>query len=285
MEEKKVVLITGCSSGFGYLTALKFARNGWQTFASVRELEGQGAKELWEIRDKENLSLQILPIDVNSSSSVEEGARLVKNKFGRIDVLVNNAGFGFLGPVEEFSIDEVRQQYETNVFGVLRLVKAVAPMMRAQKSGHIINLSSIAGLVTFPLYGVYSSSKRALEALSEDLRFNLSHFGIQVSLVEPGSFHTRFSDNRKMPQSYMAESSPYKDLVEKFNTRFRKIQKEIFTHSGDPQQVANLVYKIANQTKPSVRYLVGRDAQLYYYLRKFTPDFIWEYILHRIYKW
>lgn len=291
MEEKKVVLITGCSSGFGYLTALKFARNGWQTFASVKDLESQGAKDLWEIKNKENLSLEILPIDVTSSSSVEEGVGMVTNKSGRIDVLVNNAGFGFFGPVEDFSLDQIKEQYETNIFGVLRTVKVVAPIMRQQKSGVIVNLSSIAGLVTFPLYGVYASSKRALEALSEALRFELSHFGVSVVLVEPGSFRTNFDKHRQRSRETInSQETVYGDLLKGFWSRLEEKPQsqflpKILRRSGDPQQVADLIYKISDQSNPRSRYLVGNDAHLFNFIRKLVPDFLWEYLLHKVYKW
>lgn len=291
MEEKKVVLITGCSSGFGYLTALKFARNGWQTYASVKDLESQGAKDIWEIKSKENLPLQLLPIDVNSTLSVEEGVGMVTNKSGRIDVLVNNAGFGYFGPVEDFSLEQIKEQYETNIFGVLRTVKEVAPIMRRQGSGTIINLSSIAGLVTFPLYGVYASSKRALEALSEALRFELSHFGVNVVLVEPGSFRTNFDRHRQRSKDTInSKETVYKELLKIFWSRFEekpqsRILPKTFRRSGDPGQVADVIYEISNQSKPRARYLVGNDAHFYYFLRKILPDFIWEYLLHKIYKW
>src|SRR3989344_2560813 len=280
MEGRKVVLITGCSSGFGYLTALKFARNRYQTFAGVRNLESPGAKKLEELKIQEDLQLEVLKIDVTDNESVRRGVEAILRQEKRIDILINNAGFGTVGPVEEFSLDEIKDQYETNVYGVLRMIKAVAPTMRAQKSGHIINISSIAGLVTFPLYGLYSSSKRALEGLTEDLRFDLSHFGIKVVLVEHGSFGTSFSQNRKTPQSLTSQNSPYKDLAEKFNNRYRKFQKKVFAQDGDPQKVADLIYRIANQSKPAARYLVGNDACLYYYLRRFVPNFLWEYLLH-----
>ena len=244
MEGRKVVLITGCSSGFGYLTALKFARNRYQTFAGVRDLESPGAKKLEELKIQEDLQLEVLKIDVTDNESVRRGVEAILRQEKRIDILINNAGFGTVGPVEEFSLDEIKDQYETNVYGVLRMIKAVAPTMRAQKSGHIINISSIAGLVTFPLYGLYSSSKRALEGLTEDLRFDLSHFGIKVVLVEPGSFGTSFSQNRKTPQSLTSQNSPYKDLAEKFNNRYRKFQKKVFAQDGDPQKKTHLIYHI-----------------------------------------
>lgn len=287
MENKKVVLITGCSSGFGFLTALKFARNDWQTFASVRNLESEGAQDLWAIKNKENLPLQILPVDVNSSLSVDEGVSMVVNKSGRVDVLINNAGYGFLGPIEDFTIEEVKDQYETNVFGVLRMVKAVAPIMRKQNSGLIVNLSSISGLVSLPLFGVYSSSKFALETLSESLRFELKPFGVDVVLLEPGSFFTRFAQNRRHPKAFGREDSPYQKLTENFFRRYQKTHNKarasFISKVADPQKVADLIYRIAQQKSPGFRHLVGGDAYFSYFIRKVLPFGLWERLLRRVY--
>lgn len=289
MEEKKVVSVTGCSSGFGFLTALKFARNGWQVFAGIRNLESAGAKELWEIKKKENLSLEILPLDVTSQLSVEEAVGMAVRKAGRIDVLVNNAGFGYLGPVEDFTIEEVKSQYETNVFGVLRMVKAVVPIMRKRSSGLIVNLSSISGLVSFPLFGVYSSSKFALETLSESLRFELKPFGVDVVLLEPGSFFTRFAQNRRHPKAFGREDSPYRKLAENFFRRYQKTHDKarasFISKAADPQKVADLIYGIAQQKNPGFRHLVGGDAYFSYFIRKILPFGLWEWFLHRAYDW
>lgn len=286
-DRKKVILITGCSSGFGYLTALKFARNEWLTFASMRDVESVGAKELWETRNKENLPLELVKIDVRDEISVKEGVETVVKKTGSIDVLVNNAGFGYLGPVEEFSVDEVKSQFETNVFGTLRMVKAVTPLMREGRSGTIINISSINGLISFPLFGIYSSSKFALEALSMSLRFELSHFGIKVVLVEPGSFITNFSINKKHPEEF--GSNDYEALTSKFFQRYSlataRTAKGIISKFTKPQRVADLIYKIAQEKNPQQRYLIGFDAHLYYWLKKMLPSSFWEFLLHKVYDW
>lgn len=288
MPDKKVVLITGCSSGFGYLTALKFASSGWLTFAGIRNLESAGAKELWEVKKRENLLLEILPLDVTSQLSVEEAVQMAVNKAGRIDVLVNNAGFGYFGPVEEFSVDEVKAQYETNVFGVLRVIKSVAPVMRQQKSGSIINISSIAGLIPLPLNGVYSSSKFALESLTEALRFELDHFNIRVSLVEPGSFNTSFWNNLKHAKSLGSPDSPYKGFSKGALGKWRKVEdrlKALVSASFfNPDAVVNKIYEIAQTESPSLRYPVGLEANAII-LRKLLPQLLWEWLLHKVYKW
>lgn len=281
MVDQKVVLVTGCSSGFGYLTALKFARDDYRTFASMRNLESQGAKDLWEIKNKENLPLELLQIDVRSDLSVDEGVQMIVRQTSRIDILINNAGFGYSGPVEEFSIDEVKSQYETNVYGVLRMVKAVAPLMRNQKSGLIINVSSISGLMAFPLSGVYASSKFALEALTEALSFELQHFGICVSLVEPGSFLTNFWVNIRYPQAIKHRQSPYRALTETF---FKKMQKVRGKMGGNPEMVVNKIYQISQKKHPALRYRVGWDTN-FYWLRKLLPQSLWQWLLSRLYRW
>ena len=288
MQDQKVVLITGCSSGFGYFSALKFARNGFSTFASMRDVESAGAKELWEIKSKENLPLEIIKMDVRDETSVKECVDTVLKKADRIDVLVNNAGLGYLGPVEAFTVDEVKAQYETNVFGVLRVISAVTPVMRRQCSGHIINISSVAGFITLPLNGVYSSTKFALESLTEALRFELSHFGIKVSLVEPGSFNTSFWVNKRYPKSLDDPSSPYQGFNKSAFNKLRKAEgrfKSGFTaRFFNPKSVVDEIYKIANQKNPSLRHPVGIDAYAII-PRKLLPQRVWEWLLHKVYNW
>lgn len=289
VSRKKVVLVTGCSSGFGFLTALTFARRGYWTFASVRNLDASGAKRLVEVGSSEDLPLEVVRIDVDNDGSVSDGVLYTKTKAERIDILVNNAGLGFSGPVEDLGIEEVKKQYETNIFGVLRMIKAVLPIMRAQNAGKIINISSIAGLVTFPLNGVYASSKQALESLSEALSFELSHFGIKVVLVEPGSFPTSFMENSQYPLGLGKETSPYKSLVDNFFQRsqksYHKVKSRLNAKLADPQNVANLLYRIAGEKNPRLRYLVGIDAHLYYWLRRILPYPIWERLLRKVYNW
>ena len=288
-NSNKVALITGCSSGFGYLAALKFARRGYRTFASVRDTESAGSRKLLEMASGHQLPLEVLKIDVRDDQSVLAGVSAVLGKSGRIDVLVNNAGFGYLGPVEAFTIEEVKDQYETNLFGTLRMVKAVVPAMRQQRSGLIINLSSISGLIPFPLFGIYSSSKFAVESLSESLRFELSPFGIKVVLVEPGSFLTNFALNRKHPLAFGKVESPYLRLTDSFFRRYQKAHDQakagLLSKIINPQKVADLFYAIAQKKNPKMRYLVGSDTHLYCFLRRVVPFSIWEWVLRKVYHW
>lgn len=284
-----VVLITGCSSGIGYETALKFARSGHKTFASVRNAKSDGAKKLKQIQQIENIYLEILQIDVTDVDSIKAGIKIIKKKSGRIDVLVNNAGFGYLGPIESFSIKEVEDQYNTNIYGILRMVKEVAPIMRAQRKGTIVNMSSISGIIPFPLFSVYSSSKYAVEAISEGLSFELSHFGIRVIIIEPGSFLTNFTRNKKHPREFGDPKSPYKPLIQYFFDRYNKThdkeRSDFVSKVLEPKAVVDTIYKAVNSENPRLRYLVGNDAHIYFILRKILPQRVWNWLLHKVYKW
>lgn len=291
MSTKQAVLITGCSSGFGYRLALKFARNGFTTFASLRDLKSGGAMELQRIASKENLPLEIIEIDISRAESVEKGIEYINKKEGKIDVLVNNAGWGYIGPIEEYSIDEAIEQYQTNVFGMLRMIKEVSPLMRKNKKGIIINLSSINGLIPFPMMGFYSSSKYAIESLTEILRFELSHFGIKVTQIEPGSFLTEGNArNLKRSKKSYLDNSIYRPLTERFMknlnaAREKAMHNRLWRYFLDPQRVVDLIFDISQTENPKMRYRIGIDAQLYYFAKKVLPEGLWEWMLHRVYKW
>lgn len=285
----KTALITGCSSGIGYLTALKFARNGYRTYASMRNTHCEGAEKLIKIASDEKLELEIIEIDVTKQETIDKAISYIKDHNLNIDVLVNNAGFGYLGPIEEFTIDEIKAQYETNVFGVLRMVKAVAPIMRLNHFGTIVNISSINGVVPFPLFSIYSSSKYAIETLSEGLHFELGHFGIRVIIVEPGSFLTNFATNRKHPAAFGTPQSAYQELVGNFFSRYQKThdkaKNSLVSKVLDAQIVADTIFKAASSKNPRLRYMVGNDALIFATLRKLLPQRIWDLLLHRAYKW
>lgn len=280
----RTVLITGCSSGFGYLMTLKFARNGYHVIAGVRDIKSDGAKKLSQITTQKKVLIEVVHLDVTQENTI-------KKAFSRglkIDILINNAGYGYLGLIEETPIDDYKKIYDTNVLGTIRMVQAVTPIMRKQGNGVIINFSSINGIVPFPLFSIYSSTKFAIETLSEGLRFELAPFGIQVVVVEPGSYATNFSKNRVEQPELRRKNSPYKKLIAKFFSRY------VQTHAADvkgvskvadPQEVAEAVYKIAQTKNPNLRYRVGLDAHKYYYIRKFLPFFVWEKILRKTYEW
>ena len=262
-----VVLITGCSSGFGLLAALHFARQGDTVYATMRDPAKAGALEA--ARDKESLPIHVVPLDVTDDASVANAVRQVVAEAGRIDVLVNNAGIGIHGPIEDTDVAEVKEIFETNVFGAMRAVNAVAPTMRQQGSGTIVNVSSLAGRVVAPFGGIYSASKYAVEALSEALHYELHPFGIRVVVIEPGGFETRFGDNRRV-SSRFTEGSAYLDLERRFEASLERLPGR--GGPGDPQVVAEAIYNAVQDKEPKLRYLVGQDAEMIGGLRKQMDD-------------
>jgi len=262
-----VVLITGCSSGFGLLAALHFARKGDTVYATMRDPAKAGALEA--ARDKESLPIHVVPLDVTDDASVANAVRQVVAEAGRIDVLVNNAGIGIHGPIEDTDVAEVKEIFETNVFGAMRAVNAVAPTMRQQGSGTIVNVSSLAGRVVAPFGGIYSASKYAVEALSEALHYELHPFGIRVVVIEPGGFETRFGDNRRV-SSRFTEGSAYLDLERRFEASLERLPGR--GGPGDPQVVAEAIYNAVQDKEPKLRYLVGQDAEMIGGLRKQMDD-------------
>lgn len=262
-----VVLITGCSSGFGMLAAVEFARRGDVVYASMRDTLKSGS--LLDAAKEAGTSLRVVPLDVTDAASVSAAVADVAAREGRIDVLVNNAGLGMHGPVEEAEEDEVERLFETNVFGLLRMTRAVAPHMRAQGSGAIVNVSSVAGKVSSPFGGLYAATKHAVEALSDALYYELHPFGVRVAVVEPGGFETRFGDNRVMQRRHDA-ASPYAEL----DRRFEESQSRLPGSGGprDSRTVARVIVEAATLAQPKRRYLVGQDAELIGSLHKQMSD-------------
>ncbi len=248
-------------------------------YAGIRNTQSEGALQLRQLAEKETLDLKIIQLDVTNESQCSEAIVKVAEEAGKIDVLINNAGFGYLGPMELFSDHEVRNQYETNVFSVLRLTRLVAPIMRNLGQGTIINISSISGLITFPLNGLYSSSKFALESISEALAFELQHFGINVVLVEPGTFETKFVKNSKKAER-LKDDVIYKDLVSVFSFRYSRVRPR-----QNAKRIADLLFEIANKSNPRLRYVIGKDARTYLSVRRLLPQKAWFFILKYFYKW
>jgi NAD(P)-dependent dehydrogenase (short-subunit alcohol dehydrogenase family) len=254
-----VALITGSSSGIGQLSALELARRGHRVFASMRNLEN--SRYLQAKAEKDRLAVEIIQLDVTDSASVTAAIADVMERAGRLDVLINNAGFGAFGPIEDYSDEDLRQVFETNFFGALRVTRAALPAMRAQRSGTIILVSSVSGLRTFPFLSVYSASKFALEAASNGLRHELRSFGIRVVLVEPGNFNTRAGVNFHYPKRYAGDFAQntidplYARLWEHYRTAGENLS------FGDANDVARVISDAAEAENPEARYLVGKDAE------------------------
>ena len=270
----KVALVTGSSSGIGFETSLALARNGYHTFATMRNL-GKDEK-IKQIIEKEDLSVEILELDVDNEESVNRTIKTVSEKKGRIDVLVNNAGYGMWGTVEDVSIDEFKEQFETNFFSIIRLIQKVAPIMRKQNSGNIVNISSVAGRIGFPVSPAYISSKFALEGLSESLRFELMPFGINVIIIEPGVIKTNFFDSMKLSEKSQQDST-YKEITDKVISGV-KMMAEMGTH---PKEVANVVIKTLGEEKPLPRYVIGNDAMMFLEAKKMKTDIEFENYLKK----
>lgn len=256
------VLITGCSSGFGLLSALEFARKGDNVFATMRDTSKAG--ELERARDEEKLSITVLPLDVLDDASVTKAVADAIASAGSIDVLVNNAGAELRSPIELATDEEVKWQFDTNVFGLLRVVRAVAPLMRERGSGAIINVGSLAGLVAAPYAGLYSASKHAVEAITEAMHYEMSPFGIRVSVIQPGAFDTGFGSRAREAAAFTS-GSPYSERAEKFAEAFGKLRAG---PPQDPQDVAKAIYEAAYREGPKLQTLVGADANMIAGVRK-----------------
>lgn len=284
---KKVVLITGCSSGFGYLSALKFARNGWQVVASMHSLKSAGVDDLRKQAKQEGLLIEIIEIDVTVTSQIDKAIKKIVDKFGQIDVLVNNAGYGQIGPLETFSDEEIHQQFDVNVFGVLRMSRAVLPHMRARKSGMIINISSFYGKLTTGLSGLYAATKHAVEAITETQRFEVERFGIKVTMIEPGMFSTNFAKNVNFAKEYKKPDSPYQGLRNPMDKSKETggIMSRLAAKVSDPQVVVDRIFAVANKKNPRLRYKAGITAVLFVWVRKLLPDRAWMWLLHKASSW
>jgi len=265
---EKVALVTGSSSGIGYETALALARDGYHTFASMRDTSK--AEELKKTANKENIPITVIELDVDNEASIVEAIKIVMLDANRIDVLVNNAGYGQFGCTEDISTDDFRKQFETNFFSVVRIIQEVTPIMRKQSSGFIVNISSVAGRIGLPGSPAYISSKFALEGLGECLRYELGMFGIKTTLIEPGVIKTNFFDSMKIPDS---KTDPkYKQLTDNMLAGL-KMMVELGTA---PSQVADVVIKAIHDDEILPRYIVGTDAAMFMEAKNSKSDLEFE---------
>jgi NAD(P)-dependent dehydrogenase (short-subunit alcohol dehydrogenase family) len=254
-SERMVAVVTGSSSGIGYETVLALARNGFTTFATIRNLGKAGQIE--SVASKEKLPIHVVQLDVTDDASVQNAIQEVMKKAGRIDVVVNNAAYGLTGAFEDLSIEEIKTQYETNFYGVIRVTQAILPIMRKQGSGRIVNISSGAGRFGYPGGSAYVSTKFALEGLSESMAYELEPFGIKVVLVEPGVIRTNFGSSMILAKRAQNLSSPYSQMMQRMGASFEQLQK----NASDPDLVANIVLQAATSQNPELRYLAGKDVE------------------------
>jgi len=269
---EKVALVTGSSSGIGFETSLALAREGYFTYATMRDVKKEDVIE--KIAKEENLPLKVIKLDVDNDDSVQNAIKTIVEEKQRIDVLVNNAGWGIWGTAEDVSIEEFRAQFETNFFSVVRMIQKVAPIMRKQGTGDIVNISSIAGRIGFPVSTAYISSKFAIEGLSESLRYELGPFGIDVIIIEPGVIKTNFFDSMKTAKK---ADDAYKEITEKVISGV-KMMAEMGT---PPKEVANVIMKSLKDENPLPRYVVGNDAAMFLEAKKMKTDIEFENYLKK----
>jgi short-subunit dehydrogenase len=267
-EQGKVAIVTGSSSGIGYATSLLLARNRFHTYATMRNIEKSA--DIQEIANKERLPLQVIQLDVNDDASIRNSIKRIERENERIDVLINNAGYGLVGAFEDLSVEEIKSQFETNFFSVIRLTQQVLPIMRKQKSGTIVNVSSGAGRIGFPGMSAYVSSKFALEGLSESMSYELEPFGIKVIIIEPGVIRTNFKKNSVMSKKSLDNSSisPYSSIIQKIDSSI----SSIIEHATPPEEVAKAILHAITSNNPELRYLVGNDMIMMTETKKSMSD-------------
>jgi NADP-dependent 3-hydroxy acid dehydrogenase YdfG len=270
-DRSKAVLVTGCSSGIGHATAERLAANGWKVYATARRPEA--------IADLKDKGCEILALDVCDEASMSAAVSAVTEAEGAVGVLVNNAGYSQSGAVESVPLDQVRRQFETNVFGLLRMCQLVLPGMREQGWGKIVNIGSMGGKLTFPGGGLYHATKYAVEAISDALRFEVRGFGVDVILVEPGLIVTGFADAATATVTADADG-PYA----RFNKAVTKLTTEAYKGpmsklGAGPEAVAKTIAGAIESGHPKPRYPVTLSARLMINQRRFTPDRVWDLIM------
>ena len=274
-DDPKVVLITGASSGIGRASALYLAEKGYRVAATSRAMGRLDGLR----REVERLgrNLHCVELDVDSDQSVAEAAESVIQAYGRIDVLVNNAGYGLWGPVQSLSLGELESQFDTNFFGAFRMIKAVLPSMAAGGGGTIVNVSSVEGRLVTPFSGGYAASKFALEGLSEAMRYELWPQGIRVAVVEPGLFATDFDSNQVEAADAESPALPYGPVIARYRERRGKYDR----FAKDPIRVARVIHKIIRSRRPRFRYPVGAEATLGVRVANLLPERLYQALLGR----
>jgi NAD(P)-dependent dehydrogenase (short-subunit alcohol dehydrogenase family) len=268
MSEEKIAVVTGSSSGIGLMTTVELASDGYRVVATMRDL-GRSTK-LENAAQKAGVldRLDLRRVDITEFDSLPGAIEAIVRDRARVDVLVNNAGFSSAGFVEDTQLQELRHQMETNFFGNVAMTKAVLPVMRKQRSGHIVQITSVGGRAGAPMLSSYNASKFALEGWSEALRIEVHSLGIRVVLVEPGSYDTDIWErNLVIGQQALDPSSPNKERSQ----RFAEFVKSQAKKRRDPGEIARLIVRVANDPNPKLRYLIGPDAKMQMWLRALAP--------------
>lgn len=256
----KTVLITGTSSGIGKAAVLEFARQGWNVAATMRSPEKE--KSFAAL-----LNVRLYALDVTDNDSIRQAISAAKNDFGRVDVVVNNAGYGLDGVFEAMSDDDIKKQFDTNVFGLMRVTREAIRLMRTQGGGKIIQIASMGGRLAFPLYSIYHASKWAVEGFTESLHYELRPFQIQLKLIEPGLIKTEFTGTSRHFVK-PADDSAYDDYLAKFE----KAADEAMKNAENPEKVAKTIVQAANDNSDKMRYPVGSPAPMLLSIKRLLPD-------------
>ena len=277
MNGPKVALITGANSGFGLACAEALAQKGMKVYATYRNPRKAG--HLWALSKR--LPLYPILMDVNRTPSVERAVKQILKREGRIDILLNNAGFVMAGFWEDLSDEDIREQFETNVFGLLRVTRAVLPAMRKQGSGKILNVGSISAFTALPGLGPYSATKFSVNAITEALRLETWPWGVEVAEVNPGEVRTSVVQNTRMGERVLSARSPYTPFTRQFET----FAKSRFEKAAPVEKLVKVVLKALGQSPMKRRYLVKADDYATYFLRWLLPDSFWEWALTRMFTW
>ncbi|WP_088105527.1 SDR family oxidoreductase [Halalkalibacter urbisdiaboli] len=273
---KEIVVITGTSSGFGFLSALALAKNGFFVVATMRDLSKSGALVKAARENNVETLLDIVQLDVNDHAQIVKTVSYVLNKYKKIDILINNAGCCVAGMTEELEVQAWRTQFETNFFSIVTLTKTVLPVMRQRRKGKIINVGSISGRIGFPGLGPYVSSKHALGGFSESLRFELLPFNIHVSLIEAGSFQTNIWD-KALEQVKSKQNSDYTSIVKKVYKKAEHSAKS----AGDPNEVVEIIRSICADDNPKFRYQIGKGVKATIFIKHLLPWRFFESVVKR----
>jgi NAD(P)-dependent dehydrogenase (short-subunit alcohol dehydrogenase family) len=273
----RAVLITGCSSGIGRATAERLAARGWRVYATARDVG--------KIKDLADRGCMVLPLDVTDEASMRDAVGEVERREGAVGIIVNNAGYSQSGAVESVPMEKVRRQFETNVFGLVRMCQLVLPGMRRQGWGRIVNISSMGGRLTFPGGGNYHATKYAVEAISDALRFEVAGFGVGVVVVEPGLIRTGFADAATGSMEEATAGGPYAS----FDAAVAKAVRDNYERGpflklgGGPETVAATIERAITADRPRARYAVTPSAHLFIGLRRLLPDRAWDALVSTVY--
>jgi short-subunit dehydrogenase len=274
----QVVLVTGASSGIGKATAEFLMKKGFRVYGTSRKAEGRFNEGHAQCDPQSGGFIDMIPLDVTSSTSVEIALKTVVSREGHIDVLVSNAGTGVAGSIEDVSTDEAKAQFETNFFGALRIIQCILPIMRKQGFGKIIALSSVAGVISIPYQGHYSSSKFAIEGLIEALRYEIAPFGLKACIVEPGDTKTGFTNSRVIA-GRSDEKSPYYPRFKRSLARMEHDEQ----NGVSPVVVAKTIHKMIIKKNPPVRTTVGFQYKAILFLKRILPTFVTEKLVGMLY--